>query len=100
MITFPASLIALSAITTIHCKLFTIDFHLRRSEVLEHGEMSPLAQHALQLRGHSNAAAHHHDIDVVGGAFQENVPDVAAYDIAFLPETVGRLADLMEDLPV
>jgi len=68
---------------------------LRRSEVLEHGEMSPLAQHALQLRGHSNAAAHHHDIDVVVVCIAAEVVPTSTTGYSLSPN-VGRPPPLHE----
>ena len=79
---------------------FLAELHLRRAEVTEHGEVGLATQHALQLFGHADAAAYHYDVDIVGGAFEEDVADISSYDVALHPEAVGRLTDLVENFLV
>ena len=65
-------------------------FDLRRAEVAEDGERGASTETFLEGLGHFDAAAHHHDVDVLGGALQEEVAHVAAHDVAVHPQPVGR----------
>ena len=79
---------------------FLKEFHLRRSEVAEHAQMGFLAHYPLQFLSHRDTTAHHHHVDIVGGALQEDVTHIAAHHIAGHTQLVGGLADLMENLLV
>jgi hypothetical protein len=43
---------------------------------------------------------HHHNVDVVGGTFEEDVTHVAAHDVALNAKSVGGFAYLVEYLLV
>ena len=80
--------------------LAIIDFHLCRSEVLENREVGFPAQFLLQFLGHTDTATHHHNVDIVGGAFQKDIAHIAAHHITLHTEAVGHSTDLMEYLLV
>ena len=71
-------------------------FDLRRTEILKNREMRLTAQHPFQLLSDSNATTHHHDVDIVGRALEKDITHIATNHVAFHPETVRRLADLMK----
>ena len=48
---------------------FIPNLHLRRPEVLEHGEVCLSAQLLFQFAGHGDATAHDHHVDIVGRPF-------------------------------
>ena len=54
----------------------------------------------LQRLCHINAAAHHHHINVVGGAFEEYIAYISAHKIALYMHLVGHFAYLMKYLLV
>ena len=61
------------------------------SEISEHRKMCLLAQLLLEGRSHLNSAPHHHDIDVIGRALQEEVAHISTYYIAFHRQRIRRL---------
>ena len=75
-------------------------FHLCRAEVLEHREVCLAAQVLGERFGHGNAAAHHHHVDVVRVAFQEEVAHVAPHEVALHAQFIGRFRDMVEDVLV
>ena len=64
---------------------FLTKLHLRRTEIPENREMSLAPQHLFQFLRHRDAAADNHHVDIVGRPFQEDIPHVAAHDIALQP---------------
>ena len=75
---------------------FLTKLHLCRAEVLEDGEMSLAPQDPFQFLCQCNATANHHHVNIVGRAFQENIPHIAAYDIALQTQAVCCLTDQSE----
>ena len=65
-------------------------------EVAEDAHVGASAQSLAQCFGHGNAAAHHYDVDILGGALQVEVAHIAAHDIAFESQLVGRVANEVE----
>ena len=59
-----------------------------------------LAQFVLQCCSHLDAAAHNHHINVVGGAFEEDVTHISAYEIALDSKFVGHLAYAVKNILV
>ena len=50
-----------------------------------------LRENLLEGRSHLNSATHHHDIDVIGRALQEEVAHISTYYIAFHRQRIRRL---------
>jgi hypothetical protein len=67
------------------------------SEVLEHAEVGLATQQALQFLGNLDTTAYYYHVDIVAGAFQEDVADVSAYYVALHAKMIGSLADEVEN---
>ena len=86
-------------LTAAFCPLSS-DLYLCCTEIAEHAEVCPASKPLLQGGSHLDAAAYYHDVNVVAGAFEENVADVASYHIALQPQLVGHGGYLVEDVLV
>ena len=83
------------------CWVFiTHHLNLRRPKILENAQMRLFSEFFLHQFGHTDAAAHHHHVDVFRRAFEEDVAHVAAHHIAFHAELVGTVANQVENLAV
>ena len=58
--------------------------------------MGMFAQTLAESFSHLDTATHGHDVNVVGGAFEEKVTHVATHKVAFLAEGIGGFRELME----
>jgi hypothetical protein len=52
--------------------------------------------HTFQFLCNTDATAHDYHVDIVGRALKEDIPDIPSDNITLEPETVGRLAYLVE----
>ena len=101
MITLLARIVALRHIRILNSQFSILNyFNLRRTEILEHGEVGTTTQLALQFLSHRNTATHDDNIDIVGGTLEEDVAHIASHDVAFHPQTVGYTTNLVEDILV
>ena len=74
------------------------ELDLSGTEVTKNRQVSLLTHHPFQFFSHRDAATHDHHVDIIGGALEENVTDIAAHHITVEPQTTCGLADQVEDL--
>ena len=79
---------------------FLPELHLGRAEVPKDAQMGLAPHHTLQFLGQTDAAAHDHHVDIIGGALEEDVPHIAPYDVALKAQAISRLTDLPKHLLV
>ena len=56
-----------------------------------------LAYYAFQLFSHGDTTANNHNINIVRGTFQEDIPHIPANHIALQTQLVCSCTDLVED---
>ena len=72
-------------------------FHLSRSEVLEDANMRSATHSFAHSLCHFYATADHHHVNILRGAFEEQIPHIAAYDIGLDVHLIGHFAYQMKD---
>ena len=77
-----------------------LDFNLCRPEILEHAQMGSPAEFLLQQLGNLNATTHNDHVYILRVAFEKQVTNVAAHDIALHAKLVGAVAYLVENFLV
>ena len=80
--------------------LTELAFHLRGAEIPEHGQVG-LSSHGLfHSLSHLYPVSHNDNVDVIGGAVEEDIPYISSHHIALHAHVVGHTGDGMKQFLV